>query len=181
VSISSGVPRGKAGFGGFNPPPPRNSEILPKLSRIPSSVEYTSVTTYSEYGFHSFVNWVEPRFLCPLSPTEFVETSPKKNSWCNPPSPPKKFLGTSLPINCTFIVYSWFHQFIGMAAGLVGDSQLRNFACVRPVSSVRSTGCCCEEDGDRIHNSEHPVLVYVSNYSRTLTKIILKCNTLNLF
>jgi hypothetical protein len=29
--------------GGF--PPPRNSEVLPKLSRIPSSVEYTSVTT----------------------------------------------------------------------------------------------------------------------------------------
>jgi hypothetical protein len=26
-------------------PPPRNSEVLPKLSRIPSSVEYTSVTT----------------------------------------------------------------------------------------------------------------------------------------
>jgi hypothetical protein len=31
-------------FGGFKPPP-RNSEVLPKLSRIPSSVEYTSITT----------------------------------------------------------------------------------------------------------------------------------------
>jgi hypothetical protein len=30
---------------GFNPPAPRNSEVLPKLSRIPSSVQYTSVTT----------------------------------------------------------------------------------------------------------------------------------------
>jgi hypothetical protein len=30
---------------GFNPPPPRNSEALTKLSRIPSSVENTSVTT----------------------------------------------------------------------------------------------------------------------------------------
>jgi hypothetical protein len=30
--------------GGIQPPPPRNSEVLTKLSRIPSSVEYTSVT-----------------------------------------------------------------------------------------------------------------------------------------
>jgi hypothetical protein len=37
----SGVPRG--GLGTFKPP--RNSEILTKLSRIPSSVENTSVTT----------------------------------------------------------------------------------------------------------------------------------------
>jgi hypothetical protein len=37
----SGVPKG--GGGGFKPP--RNSEVLAKLSRIPSSVEYTSVTT----------------------------------------------------------------------------------------------------------------------------------------
>jgi hypothetical protein len=57
-STTSGVPKG--GFGGFNPPPPPNSEALPKLSRIPSSVEYTLVTTQSEYGFHSFPNWVEP-------------------------------------------------------------------------------------------------------------------------
>jgi hypothetical protein len=48
----SGVPRGVGGLG-FNPPP-RNSEVLTKLSRIPSSVENTSVTTLSEYGFHSF-------------------------------------------------------------------------------------------------------------------------------
>jgi hypothetical protein len=33
------------GFGGFKPPPLRNSEVLTKLSRIPSSVENTSVTT----------------------------------------------------------------------------------------------------------------------------------------
>jgi hypothetical protein len=39
VSVS-GVPRG-----GFNPPPPPGtSEVLPKLSRIPSSMENTSVT-----------------------------------------------------------------------------------------------------------------------------------------
>jgi hypothetical protein len=29
---------------GFNPPPPRNSEVLTKLSRIPSSMENTFVT-----------------------------------------------------------------------------------------------------------------------------------------
>ena len=41
---SSGVPR-VGGLGCSNPPPPRNSEVLTKLSRIPSSVENTSVTT----------------------------------------------------------------------------------------------------------------------------------------
>jgi hypothetical protein len=30
---------------GVQPPPPRNSEVFTKLSRIPSSVENTSVTT----------------------------------------------------------------------------------------------------------------------------------------
>jgi hypothetical protein len=47
----SGVPRG----GGFQTPSPRNSEVFTKLSRIPSSVENTSVST-SECGFHSFEN-----------------------------------------------------------------------------------------------------------------------------
>jgi hypothetical protein len=28
------------GFAGFNPPPPRNSEVLKKLGQFPSSVEY---------------------------------------------------------------------------------------------------------------------------------------------
>jgi hypothetical protein len=42
VPIVSGVPRG---VWGFQPPTPRNSEVLTKLSRIPSSVEKTSVTT----------------------------------------------------------------------------------------------------------------------------------------
>jgi hypothetical protein len=37
--------RTEEGFGGFEPPPLRNSEVLTKLSRIPSSVENTSVTT----------------------------------------------------------------------------------------------------------------------------------------
>jgi hypothetical protein len=32
-------------LGVSNPPPSRNSEVLSKLSRIPSSVENTSVTT----------------------------------------------------------------------------------------------------------------------------------------
>jgi hypothetical protein len=36
----SGVPKGGFGRGAH-----RNFEVLPKLSRIPSSVEYTSVTT----------------------------------------------------------------------------------------------------------------------------------------
>jgi hypothetical protein len=73
--------------GGLNSPHPRNCEVLTKLSRIPSSVEYTSITTWSEYGFHSFANWVEPlstgllppvpRSHCSLSSPEFVE----KNSW----------------------------------------------------------------------------------------------------
>jgi hypothetical protein len=34
----------KDGLGGFKPPP-RNSEVLTKLSQIPSSIENTSVTT----------------------------------------------------------------------------------------------------------------------------------------
>jgi hypothetical protein len=51
------VPRG-GGLGDSNSP--RNSEVLTKLSRISSSIENTSVTTWSEYGFHSFANWVEP-------------------------------------------------------------------------------------------------------------------------
>jgi hypothetical protein len=37
-------------------PPVRNSEVLTKLSRIPSSVENTSVTTLPEYGFYSFAD-----------------------------------------------------------------------------------------------------------------------------
>jgi hypothetical protein len=35
--------RGGRGVGGFNPLP-RNSEVLTKLSRIPSSMENTSIT-----------------------------------------------------------------------------------------------------------------------------------------
>jgi hypothetical protein len=41
-ATTNGVPRG--GFGGSTPPP-RNSKVLTKLSRIPSSVEITSLTT----------------------------------------------------------------------------------------------------------------------------------------
>jgi hypothetical protein len=75
---------GMRGFGGVQTS--WNSKALPKLSRISSSVEYTSITTRSEYGFHSFANWVEPltrglppsdpHSLCPLSSTEFVEPPP---------------------------------------------------------------------------------------------------------
>jgi hypothetical protein len=83
---------------------PRNSYVLTKLSWIINSMENTSVTIWSEYGFHSFANWLEPLTrglpppdrgsLCPLSSTEYVEPH-KKISWRNPPSP-KKFLGTPL-------------------------------------------------------------------------------------
>jgi hypothetical protein len=38
----------RGGLGGSNPP--RNSEILTKLSRIPCSVENTSVTVYCSYS-----------------------------------------------------------------------------------------------------------------------------------
>jgi hypothetical protein len=42
----SGVPTGVGGIKPPSlPPPSRNSEVLTKLSRIPSSLEYTSVTT----------------------------------------------------------------------------------------------------------------------------------------
>jgi hypothetical protein len=75
-------------FGWFNPPPthPPNSEALPTLSQILSPVEYTPVTTYSEYGFHSFANWVEPlaRGLPPPNPhslSSILNIPAKKNSW----------------------------------------------------------------------------------------------------
>jgi hypothetical protein len=42
IQSTSGVP---GGVGVQPPPPPRNSKVLTKLSRIPSSVENTSVTT----------------------------------------------------------------------------------------------------------------------------------------
>ena len=58
--------------------------------------------------------------------------------------------------------YSLFQQFIGSAAGLDGDSQFRNFVHVRSVSSIRRTWCCCEQDGGRLHYSEHPLLVFVT-------------------
>jgi hypothetical protein len=61
---------------------------LKKLGQIPISVEYTSVTTQSEYGFRSFTNWVkpltrgllppDPHSFCPLSSPEFVEPPLKK-------------------------------------------------------------------------------------------------------
>jgi hypothetical protein len=41
---SRGVPKGGFGFQPPPPTPPRNSEVLQKLIRIPSFVEYTSVT-----------------------------------------------------------------------------------------------------------------------------------------
>jgi hypothetical protein len=89
----------RGGWGFKHPPPPRNSEVLPKLSRIPSSVEYTSITT--------FANWVEPltkglpppdlRSVCPLSSTEFVEPPPPSEKISGVPSTTrKKFLGTPL-------------------------------------------------------------------------------------
>jgi hypothetical protein len=84
IAANSGVPRGVGGV----LPPPWNSELLTKLSRIPNSVENTSVTTQWEYGFHLFANWAkplsrgllppDPRSLCPLSSTEFVKTPPPK-------------------------------------------------------------------------------------------------------
>jgi hypothetical protein len=45
-SAGYGVSQWRADGGGLGvEPPSRNSEVLPKMSRIPSSVEYTSVTT----------------------------------------------------------------------------------------------------------------------------------------
>jgi hypothetical protein len=74
--------------GGLGFQPPRISEVLTKLSRIITSVDNTSVTTYSDYEFHSFANWAEPLTrglpppdpgsFCPLSSTEFVEHPPNK-------------------------------------------------------------------------------------------------------
>jgi hypothetical protein len=43
VTPTTGVPRGVVL--GVQTPPPRNSEVLKNLGQIPSSVEYTSVTT----------------------------------------------------------------------------------------------------------------------------------------
>jgi hypothetical protein len=49
----------QAGFGGFNSaPPPRNSEVLTKLSRIPSSMENTSIQPNQNMGFtHLQIEW----------------------------------------------------------------------------------------------------------------------------
>jgi hypothetical protein len=75
------------GEGGFNPPPPRNSKVLTKLSRIPSSVENTSITTgfthlQIEQNPSRGLPPLDPRSLCPVSSTELVEPLPsKKNSW----------------------------------------------------------------------------------------------------
>jgi hypothetical protein len=44
--------------GGEPPPPPPNFEVLTRLSRISSSVEYKFITTISEYGFiHLQIEW----------------------------------------------------------------------------------------------------------------------------
>jgi hypothetical protein len=96
-------------------PHPWNFEVLTKLSQIPSFLENTSITTYSEYGFHSFANWVEPLTrglpppdlcsLCPLSSIEFVETPPpprKKFLAWPPPLPPKKICGYATDYHTTF-------------------------------------------------------------------------------
>jgi hypothetical protein len=40
----------QVGVWGVQPPLPRNSEVLTTLSRIPSSVENTSVTVYCSYS-----------------------------------------------------------------------------------------------------------------------------------
>jgi hypothetical protein len=83
--------------------PPRNSEVLTKLSHIPSSVENTSVTTLSEYRFRSFANWVKPWLggyrpqipglsaLCPQ--LNLLNPPPETKSWRKPPPPPKKIPG----------------------------------------------------------------------------------------
>jgi hypothetical protein len=83
-SYSSGVLSGE----GFKPP--RNSEVLTKLSQIPSSMEYTSVTTLLEYGFHSFANWVEPLTRGLPPPDPFLSALCPQLNMLNPPSPPKK-------------------------------------------------------------------------------------------
>jgi hypothetical protein len=74
--------------GGSNPPSPKFWS-LDKAERIPSTVEYTSVTTWSEYGFHSFANWVEPqtRGLPPQDPRSVLTWL----CW----SPPEKFPGVT--------------------------------------------------------------------------------------
>jgi hypothetical protein len=86
------------GVGGSNPP--RNSEVLTKLSRIPSSVENTSVTTLdipkvwqSRTGLQIEQNpWLEGyRYQIPVHSA----LCPQLNL-LNPPSPRKKFLGTPL-------------------------------------------------------------------------------------
>jgi hypothetical protein len=64
-SAVSGVPRGVV-WGGSNPPP-RNSAVLTKLSRIPSSVENTSVTVQCSYSI----------FLLSLKIAEFSTLTPQ--------------------------------------------------------------------------------------------------------
>jgi hypothetical protein len=89
--------RTEGGRGVLRVQTPRNSEVLTKLRRIPSSVENTSVTTLditkvcqSRTGLQIERNaWLggyrppDSRSLCPLSTTEFVEPPlpTEQNSW----------------------------------------------------------------------------------------------------
>jgi hypothetical protein len=95
TSSSSGVPTGGGGGWGFKLPP--NSEVLTKLSRIPSSVENTSITTLdipkvwqSRTGLQTARNpWLggyRPQIpvlsvLCPQLNFSNPPPLPKQNSW----------------------------------------------------------------------------------------------------
>jgi hypothetical protein len=81
-------------FGGFKPP--WNSEVLTKQSRIPSSVENTSVTILVILKFwqsrNGFANWAEPliRVLPPPIPV-LCASGLNWICWTTfPPPPPRK-------------------------------------------------------------------------------------------
>jgi hypothetical protein len=104
TAIGKGVPNGGS-LGGSNNPLPPKFRSLTKLRQIPSSVENTSLKTYSEYTFHSFANWMEPLIggTAPRSPCSL----PSALNWIcwPPPNPPEiQFWGRSLAIGIFFCV-----------------------------------------------------------------------------
>jgi hypothetical protein len=106
--------------GGVQTPPPRNSEVLTKLSRIPSSVENTSVTTLDIPKFwqsrtrlqierNPWLGGYRPQIPVPSA------HCPQLNLLNPPPPPPKKIPGYATCRRLNFV--KWSLIFLGPQYG----------------------------------------------------------------